>query len=175
MRYIFPAGLQSGTGPASMQYLFTNKGARNAYVATWVRFSPNFNSGGNKIYYLNWTGGSFFMNVNAAGGTGPLDLNLTINHNSFMIGNVSTGRVLQRGQWHLVEFALGLSSAPNAPDGSITIWVDGTLAVNRTGVQLPGTTPFIEVRYSPIYGGIRGLPVAATMWMDVDHVLIGGR
>jgi len=147
------------------------------YVATWVRFSPNFSAGGNKIYYVNWTGGSFVMFVNEVGGsgTGPLHLELRVNHSAFQYGNIHTGRVLQRNQWHLVELAVGLSSNSNAPDGSVMIWLDGSLVVSKPGLRVPGSPPFIEVRYSPIYGGISSAPVAASMWMDLDHVQIGGR
>jgi len=175
MRYNFPVGLRSGNGPASMRYLIKNNSARSLYVATWLRFSPNFNAGGNKIYYINWTGGSYLMKVNSAGPTSALNLSLTTNHSGFTIGNIGTGRVLQRGQWHLDELALGLSSVPNAPNGLVKIWVDGTLAVDRNDVPLPGTPPFFDVRYSPIYGGVAGAPVSVPMWMDLDHVHIGGR
>ena len=175
MRYTYPAGLPSGSGPSSMMYSIKDKSARSLYVATWVRFSPNYEGGGNKIYYVNWAGGSFFTKVLSPTVTGPLDLELTINHADFRIGNIYTGKVLQRGQWHLIELALQLSSAPQVPDGSVQIWVDGSVAVNKQGLPLPGSLPFSVVKYSPIYGGILGRPVQADFWMDLDHVQISGR
>ncbi len=158
-----------------MRYSLRDIGnASKLYVSTWVRFSPSFTTGGNKIYYVNWTGGSFVMGDNGRG-TGPLSLRLNVNHSEFQYGNIPLGATLQRGQWHLIEFALGLSSTSNAPDGTIQAWVDGQLKLNKTGVPIPGEPPFLEVRYSPIYGGFKGAPVQELQYMDLDHVHISGR
>jgi len=179
LRYSFPAGLPSGNGPALTHYDIPSKTARSVYVSTWVRFSPNFTASMNKIYYVNWTGGSFVMNVNEINdGTHnilPLALNLNVNHAAFQYSNIQTGQVLQRGKWHLIEFALTLSSASNAPDGSVKIWLDGSLVLNKPALPIPGTIPFTEVRYAPVYGGKFAVPVRSNMWMDIDHVQISGR
>ena len=176
MRYTFPAGLVSGNGPASMMYKITDQTARSVYVSTWVRFSPNWEHH-TKIYYVNWNGGSYIIRVNSRS-AGLLDLSVRPNHSGFLSGptNIGAGgRPLKAGQWHLIEFYMKLSSSPNAPDGEVKVWIDGALAANETAWPLPGTGPFTDVKYSPIYGGTNQVPVPVVMTMDVDHVVVAGK
>ncbi len=177
MRYTFPPGLKTGNGPASMMYKITDKSAGSLYVAIVVRFMPNFTHG-TKIYYVDWTGGSYIIRVNSSGSiAGPLELSIRPNHSAFLKGftNIGTGKALQRGQWHLLEFFMKLSSTPNARDGEVKVWFDGVLAASRTAWSLPGSPPFLDVKFSPIYGGKKGAPVPAEMNMDLDHVVVSGR
>ncbi len=177
MRYTFPAGLVSGNGPASMMYKITDETARSVYVSTWVRFSPNWEHH-TKIYYVNWNGGSYIIRVNSRRSSTGLQVSVRPNHRGFLRGptNIGTGKKgLHRGKWHLIEFIMKLSSTPNAPDGEVKVWIDGALAANRTAWRLPGTPPFSDVKFSPIYGGTNRARVPVVMTMDVDHVVVAGR
>ena len=182
MRYTFPAGLASGSGPVTMQYFFRNnplgQTARTAYVATWVKLHSNWRYG-SKLFYLNWTGGSYVVFANSvkrvADGTGPVQVQLRNNHGGFLPcckNNSGTGKELVRDKWVLIELLVQLSSTPNAPDGAVKIWVDGALTVNKKEWSLPGTAPFINVKYSTILGTVGGIPLPAAMNLDFDHVVI---
>jgi hypothetical protein len=83
--------------------------------------------------------------------------------------------LIQRGQWHTIEVDWWLNSAGNA-DGYIKCWVDGVLAVNRTGVQW--YTGASECRFwKPVYDTTRGggdadNPCPAGMTRDIDELVV---
>ncbi|HEU4563469.1 MAG TPA: Ig-like domain-containing protein [Gemmatimonadaceae bacterium] len=176
-RYKFPAGLAAGTGPAQIRYPFPTGSQPNraVYVSTWVRYSPNFEGGLVKHYYVNWTGGSIIMMMHTSQLGGPLNMDLYLNSSGWTIGNIRTGATITRGEWHNIELMFQLSSASNAPDGAVQVWIDGKQYLNRTGVPIPGTGPFTEIRFAPIYQGLANAPVPQTQYLDLDHAYISGR
>ncbi len=178
VRYTFPAGLVSGNGPASMQYKILDKAAREIYVAVWLRYGTNWLHS-TKLWYINWSGGSYLVRGDAQNPdpAGRVFVNGRTNHSSFLpgFGNVGTSGELVRGQWHLIEYYMKLSSAPLAKDGELRIWVDGKLVASRSQWPWPGQPPYSEIKFSTIYGGMLGAPVPQVMHIDFDHAVIAGK
>ena len=86
-----------------------------------------------------------------------------------MHGNVNAV-TFERGQWHKVEIYQKQGSSNN---GVIRVWVDGTLAIDRSDVDTRGT-PFDNVTISGIWGGVGDVKNQAD-YMRFDHIRISRR
>ncbi len=179
LRYVFKQGLASGNGPARAEFNLRGATGRTLFVSYWIRESQGWDQGGgHKILYFNWTGGSFilFSNGDQTRAGNPLMLEIRPNHGSFLPGyRIGANREITKGSWHLLEFAVTLSSSPQAADGRIEMWLDGSKVVDRQNAQLPGTLPWINVNASVVYGGAGGVPVPNERYVDLDHVVIANK
>ena len=176
MRHTYPIGQPNGSSPGKVYYAVPNTSARSLYMSAWIRLSPNWQQSA-KIFYVRWNGGSYFFHTNAPSSpTGRIGSTLRINHAGFAgIANTNLpySTELVRGQWHLLELLVQLSSSPQAPDGVVKVWQDGVLVVNKQNWPLPGGLPFEAVEHTPVYAGIPTLDVQ--MYMDRDHVVVAGK
>ena len=52
-------------------------------------------------------------------------------------GNITANREFERGRWYAIEYQVALNT-PGKRDGSVKIWIDGTLAASKTGINIRG-------------------------------------
>jgi hypothetical protein len=162
-RFTFPEGgfgNGAGVGVLRQDQMPGDVTYRRAYWCFRHKFSSNYvlNKGGEKMLYPGMlpdtpTQSPVFQLYAENELTGGIKFEL-IDHT---VGStlISVGEaLLQRGVWQTIEVDWYLNSAGNA-DGYVKCWVDGVLAVNRTGVQwYLGTN---ECRFwKPVYDTTRG-------------------
>lgn len=159
---------------------------RSVYVAAWVKLSQNFRnhrSGMTKLFYA-WTGGHPKMILSVYGDR--LELRSLLRYAPGAGGYEVPNRAprprahLRRGQWHLVEYIVGSSSAPGRPDGVMRWWLDGTLVGEYDRLVTHGPDESLDweqVEWNSIWGGTGDVVSAADgdMHMRVAHLYIGGK
>lgn len=185
----FPARMKSGTGPGRATLYFPPD-IREAYIAVWMKLSPNWvgnQASINKMYFVGVSGGNnqFIFEAYGSGSRkllpmlalqGVLDNN---KRSQLHRPNVAETEIV-RGQWHKIEVILRCNSAPNAPDGSMDLWVDGVhttsvQSVNFTKKSDPSRPCSINVlNWNPTYGG-GGASPGADLFQRFDRVYISGR
>ena len=180
-RMNFPAGFVGGSSPASLERPIK---VTTLYVATWVKFSSNWeghpSSGVNKILHL-WIGGLNHLVITAAGtGSGPLTARISLqsitsggNAEGGVTGIYESTAEFKRGQWHKIE-VIALANTAGA-NGSVKLYLDGVLATSCSGIQfVPGSGVWDLAMWSPTWGGI-GDRVTADQYMYMDHIYVSGK
>jgi hypothetical protein len=185
----FPARMKSGTGPGRATLYFPPD-IREAYIAVWMKLSPNWvgnQASINKMYFVGVSGGNnqFIFEAYGSGNRklvptlalqGVLDNN---KRSQLHRPNLAVTEIV-RGQWHKIEVILRCNSAPNAPDGSMDLWVDG---VHTTSVRSVNFTKKSDqsrpcsinvLNWNPTYGG-GGASPGADLFQRFDRVYISGR
>jgi uncharacterized protein YjdB len=137
------AGTMGGNGIGQAYRPFSGS-ATTLYVCMWLKFSANWQGGiniSNKIVYpfLGSAGNRFILEARGIG-SAPLYVGIalqgTINlGESFWTGSA----VFRRGQWDMVEIIMKSNTAGTA-DGQIDVYLNGTLAVSRPGIQFTSGT-----------------------------------
>ena len=87
---------------------------------------------------------------------------------------------LEGGRWYCFEFMARMNSAPQAKDGAVRLWIDGTLITEMTGLTLRDAG-HMDIRWDhwmlgPRYGGEgfkTGPPKEQKSWFD--ELVIGTR
>jgi hypothetical protein len=139
-------------------------------VRAWYNFAPGFDFGqGIKIGRVQSFNSTTQMNdidivmtvrssgsVNQCGTTDMHDMGLFFNGRpvGFDWGNITSTRRFERGRWYAIEYQVFLNT-PGVRDGWVKIWVDGTLAAQKTGLNIRGnggyTTKLNRIRLGGWY------------------------
>jgi uncharacterized protein YjdB len=180
-RMAFNAGIAGGFAPSTLERPVS---ATTIYVATWIKFSPNWqshNSGVNKILHL-WIGGGNHVVITAAGrsftGSSPLTARISLQgisgggNNPDGSGTYESSAQFVRGQWHKIE-VVGVANSAGANNGSLKLYIDGVLATQCSGINFGGTS-WTSVTWAPVWGGT-GDQIAATQYEYLDHIYLSGK
>ena len=76
------------------------------------------------------------------------------------------------GEWHQIEVYFKMSSADDAEDGIVKLWVDGTQVGNYTTANFDASDPFVELKISPTWGGSTGETKSEQDFFWYDHVRV---
>jgi len=180
-RMSFNAGISGGFAPSTLERPVSGT---TIYVATWVKFSPNWqshSSGVNKILHL-WIGGGNHVVITAAGrsftGTSPLTPRISLQgisgggNNSDGSGTYESSAQIIRGQWHKLE-VVAIANTAGTNNGSVKLYLDGVLATQCSGINFGGTS-WSLVSWAPVWGGT-GDNLAATQYEYMDHIYLSGK
>jgi uncharacterized protein YjdB len=180
-RMNYPAGFSGGNSPGSVE---RQVNVTTLYVATWVKFSSNWQShpsGVNKILHL-WINGANRLVITAAGyvSDGPLTARISLQgisaggNNSDGSGTYESNAQFIRGQWHKIE-VIAVANTSGAANGSVKLYIDGVLATSCSGIAfVSGSANWDLAMWSPTWGGA-GATVAATQYMEMDHIYLSGQ
>jgi hypothetical protein len=186
----FPASMKSGTGPARATLYFPPN-IRELYVSVWMKLSSNWignQASINKMFFVGVSGGNnqFIFEAYGAGSnrlTPTLALQGVFDNDTrsqLHRPNLTASAEIVRGQWHKIEVILRCNSAPNVPDGTMDLWVDGTPItsvrnVNFTKKSDPSRPCSMNVlNWNPTYGG-GGASPGADLYQWFDTMYISGR
>lgn len=161
------ATLASGAGregSKALQVVFkTNEEVGGASLATssdvvnvraWYNFAEGFDFGQGvkigRVSSFNEAAGRNDVDVimtvrspqspDQCGLTDMADLGLFFNGKpvGYDWGSIGASVKFQRGRWYAVEYQVRLNT-PGQKDGSVKLWVDGTLVASKEGVNIRGT------------------------------------
>jgi hypothetical protein len=163
LQVFYPLGKSGGSAPAHAYYAESGHLPANTgtiYFRVSIKLSSNWTDNGN-------AGTKFFFPRSGQAGENNY-INLTGNGN-FLPGFSINGQTwngdsgdypisgpISKGVWHDMEILLYQGTSAVAKDGYAKIWIDGTLVLNRTGIQmLPSGAPlgFSYLFLDPTYGG----------------------
>lgn len=177
----FNAGIGGGFAPSTLERPVN---ATTIYVATWIKFSPNWqshSSGVNKILHL-WIGGGNHVVITAAGlsytGSSALTPRISLQgisgggNNSDGSGTYESSTPFIRGQWHKVE-VVAVANTAGTNNGSVKLYLDGALVTQCSGINFGGTS-WSLVSWAPVWGGT-GDVLAATQYEYMDHIYLSGK
>ncbi len=120
--------------------------AKTLYIRMRVWFSSNWpdtdpNLAGMKFFYLRTSETTHNVLFTSNGGSrfwqtywATLTSNGAAGHINYDTWS-PTANLAPKGNWHTVEFLFVTNSAVGVADGSVTLWVDGALATQTTGVE----------------------------------------
>ncbi len=196
MRVKFPTGHAGGADyatPFTAGTNFQSGGAKTGLYAR-VRFkldaswTDNGNTG-TKFFFIDQTDTGGFSPINnhyiALTDTGDLSPRFGIQRNGWTYSGVSSYNIpagspgtLTKGAWHTLEFQCIantiVAGVSETNDGTVRMWVNGTLWVEDTAVCLfhrGMTVGWKEFWFNPTYGG--GLNnVPADQYLDLDHMYV---
>ena len=186
----YPAGMKSGTGPAKAT-LYLPPNTREAYIAVWMKLSPNWvgnQASINKMFFVGMSGGNnqFIFEAYGAGSSklqpmlalqGVLDNNTRSQLHRPNLGN---GRDIRRGQWQKIEVLLRCNSSPNVANGTMDLWVDGFAITSVRNVSFTKKSDpnrpcnVNQFNWNPTYGG-GGASPGTNIYQWFDRVYISGR
>jgi hypothetical protein len=175
--HAYPGG-SGGHAPAHAYYAESGHLPANTgtiYFRVAILLSANWSDGGNagtKFFfprsgqagennYINLTGGGAFLPGFSINGQ-------TWNGDS---GDYPISSAISKGVWHDMEILLYQGTSATAKNGYAKIWIDGTLMLNRTGIQiLPSGAPlgFSYLFLDPTYGGGAAVP-PADQYFQLDN------
>jgi len=187
----FPAGMIGGGSPV-MVFTASSTNHQNwpqrptaIYQSFWYKLSPNFpaNLVANKTMYSNIGGGNkIALEINGTSDfgtqyTAPLWPMLALQSIVRVDNNTSGNAILfqnlgaydpahraqvYRGQWHHIE-ALYVANTAGNVDGTVRLWLDGTLVIDYTNrVQWSATADVWQwTSWDPVYGGGGSVPTDA--------------
>jgi hypothetical protein len=180
-RMVFNGGISGGYAPSTLEHPVN---ATTIYVATWVKFSSNWqshSSGVNKILHL-WIGGGNHLVITAAGrsytGSSPLTPRISLQgisgggNNSDGSGTYESSVQIIRGQWHKLE-VVAVANTAGTNNGSVKLYLDGVLATQCSGINFGGTA-WSLVSWAPVWGGT-GDQITATQYEYMDHIFLSGK
>lgn len=139
------------------------------YVRIRVWFSDNWPAangdlGGMKFFYLKTSRSSANVLWTSRNPDGRLHWASITRHGApgnFFLDTWSRGPVLlPDGEWHTIEFLFRMNSAPDAPDGRVQMWVDGSLAGDRDRVLFVGAA---DTQLAPDLDGIQFFPIRGSV------------
>ncbi len=151
----FPGGVHGGhdAGRIRIPISGTPDELFAAFEAQWASDNPTSNSGGgNKHLIVTFSGGSRFL-VNfddgLAAGTWTIYGGTTGSAEWYPTGTIAA----TLGAWVVVELYLKKPTGPSTTDGILRLWVDDTLALERTDLQYGAATgdDFPTGNYSVAY------------------------
>ncbi len=183
LRATYPTGYSSG-GSAPGHAGRTIGSYRVLYISYWGKLSDNFfghDSGVNKQVYA-WTGGnpSFYMNARGVG-TATLVPEVTFQGTTtdggqgLYLPNLVPSAHFTRGAWFHIEILL-TGNTSGAANGTFDWWLDGVHVGSHSNYQFTsGTTGWNVFEVRPVWGGVGGPDVPATMTFDMDHVYLSGK
>jgi hypothetical protein len=180
---VFNAGINGGYAPSTLERQVSGN---TMYVAAWVKFSSNWqshNSSVNKILHF-WIGGGNKLVITAAGyqAYGPLTARISLqgvvsggnNNDGGITGTYESTAQFVRGAWTKIE-VIAVGNSPGANDGSVKLYINGTLATQCSGIQFAsGGGGFTLISWAPVWGGT-GDTVQQTMYEYMDHIYISGK
>jgi polysaccharide lyase-like protein/Big-like domain-containing protein len=173
----FPQGHQGGGGTELRYDIPAQSQGNEIYVGYYVQVNSQWqghNSAINKMVYLH-DGGSAFSAMwyeMFGSGANPLDVYVVNQSGSGPAGfheNVNQ-ITFGRGQWHKVEIYQKQGASNN---GIVRVWVNGTLAIDRSDVDTR-STPVDNVTISGIWGGVGDTKNQAD-FMRFDRIRISKR
>jgi hypothetical protein len=187
---LYPAGMKSGTGPAKATLYFPPN-TREAYIAVWMKLSPNWvgnQASINKMFFIGMSGGNnqFIFEAYGSGSSrlqpmlalqGVLDNNRRSQLHPPNLGNHSE---IVRGQWQKIEILLRCNSSPSAADGTMDLWVDGVAITSVRNVSFTKKSDptrrcnVHQFNWNPTYGG-GGASPGTDLYQWFDRVYISGR
>jgi hypothetical protein len=180
---LYPAGYHGGDSPGLTECPIASY--RQVYMSMYLKFSPNFQghlTHVNKIIHF-WIGGTnkLFLLGDGAG-SAPLLASVGLQGvasspygtSAQVQPNVVTGAQFVRGQWYHLEM-LATSNSSGANDGSVDLWLNGTLVAHLTGIQwTTGAPTFTDAKLDPTWGGLNDT-VSSDMTLRVDHLYLSGK
>jgi hypothetical protein len=161
---------------------------KEIYASFRVRFDSAFpmeGGGGFKVLGLmvDRPGGSAVQGLWINAHDGPPALRLSANQKQYNASGSNTpvvtygGDVFPVGEVLFVKVYARMNTIPNAPDGLLQVWVDGSLRVNRSDVIW-----FEETTVSPQwFSGVKWDPIpnvrfpAPENWIRMDDIYASGR
>jgi hypothetical protein len=155
-----------GAGPGTEYYNLP--ATKHLYLGEWVKFSnpfsfPTVNGSDPELHTLY---------VFAQSGKGQLVLDMQANGDIRLVSEFGAGTNFYSmasphwtlGAWHRVEMLLDAA-------GAATVWMDGVLSINATGIPYPADAGFNEVQVTGTWGGcIPPNAPAFDSWVWVNHI-----
>jgi hypothetical protein len=181
-QFTYPLGFGDGTAPAT---IFINPPpVREVYFGfVWKASDPfaSHPSNVNKIAFMFPDGenGDMFLMMHKTGGPIGGGSYAICTEPEFsadtrqLCPNVATSPILL-GRWYRIEWYVRFSSSPGAADGISRWWVNGVLNGDFQDIRVAGDH-FVEIQFSPTYGGNTGAVKPLTDYFWVDHVHLSGR
>jgi len=157
LEYVYPAGFQGGTAPATHYYGLRNR--RELFVGLeWKVSSPwqGHSTYVNKVQFVYTPTADIAMVMFGPVG-GPYQLRVKPqwreNGDVWLMPNVARPDVTL-DTWHRIEWYLKYESTYGAGDGIVRWWLDGALVGDYPGVRYPNDAGFNEYQMSPTWGGV---------------------
>jgi hypothetical protein len=184
-RMFFPKDMAGGFSPATAQ-LNLNEAA--LYKRLIVRYFLSISSSWcghstrtNKIFFYEMgagVGGRVFDRLWGSG-TEDLEYRIALQNvdpleiRTHLAANIGGPIIIPRGHQHKTKIeAEFVANTPNALDGIVKVWINGTLRIDYSDVGILQTGEaaayWNQVKWDPIYGGGGGI-VPADMDQRIDH------
>ena len=196
LRGLFPSGMGGGSGPFRMDCEF-GQVITTMYYRVRMKHSANFTDNGNTgtkfgfflkalgspdggtNHYFGFNGGTTddFRPMSGFQFSQPGPTSVTMEANNPIGGPIY--KAIPLDTFRTYELLIIGNSAPGVADGTLKLWVDGTLMINRVGNRLVWhdgagrPTGFLGVTWNPTYGGGFN-PVPEDMYMYVSDWYVSG-
>jgi hypothetical protein len=177
LRFTYPIGFPSGSGPGTVSYEGLN--LKDLYLGFWWKPSDPWqgqSSGVNKILFISTYAGGSLIPILCGPNGGPYHLCMAPEWKdtwTWLSRNVSDPEVTL-GAWHRIEVLAIRSTTTTSADGVVKWWLDGTLVGNHTDVNFDNyaTQNWYMVKFNPTWGGGVGEFKTETDYFSFDHVRI---
>jgi hypothetical protein len=157
LEYVYPAGFDGGTAPATHYYPLGHR--KELFVGLEWKVSDPWQGHAslvNKIQFLFTGGSDVFMTMYGPKG-GPYELRVMPqwreHGDAWLVPNAPASSVTL-GQWHRIEWYLKYESTYGVGDGVVRWWLDGVLVGDYSNVRYPADAGFTEYQISPTWGGV---------------------
>ena len=167
-----------------------NRYNKEVFVGVWAKVSPNFqghSSGVQKLWYFMTQRGAtgLWLELHGTGG-GPLGVQVVTSFAGVAPREIApnetnhasdphsgeTAAVLSRGVWHRIEVYAMLPPASGG-DGTVRVWVDGTLTINRADVPMSfgSQKGWVQLHHDAIWGGVGDTKQHDDyVWLDQTYI-----
>ena len=181
----FPEGFTSGGMEPGLSTYSLGSRPREIYHSFHIKMSDPWtqhSSGAQKLWIYKIEGNDVIMGVGQSAHTG---------NRVFGIGDWGDWSdspqdnevEIRLGQWYHVEVYILLPTTANVTnDGVLTLWVNGTRQLHRTGLsqihrrnQLSSNNGFSLIGFEPTWGGQGGPTVPQNQYIWLDYTVIRGR
>jgi hypothetical protein len=181
----YPQGFTSGGMEPGLSTYSLGSRPREIYHSFHIKMSDPWTqhaSGAQKLWIYKIEGNDVILGVGRSEHTG---------HRAMGIGDWGDWSdspqdnevEIRLGQWYHVEVYILLPTTANVTnDGVLTLWVNGTRQLHRTGLsqihrrnQLSSNNGFSLIGFEPTWGGLGGPTVPQNQYIWIDHTIIRGR
>src|SRR2546421_2352282 len=164
---------------------------KQVFLGVWFKVSPDFQghaSGVQKLYnVMSHAAGSSDLWLEVRGiGNDPLGVQVVMTFAGLNPMQISpnetnyaadphpgeTAVVISRGGWHQYELRAELPPISGG-NGALQVWLDGTLAINRTDVPMSFDllNGWVQLAHDPIWGGVGDTKQHDDyVWLDETYV-----